>query len=164
MDAKRREYVSIFIITVLILLISGCANYGKLRKESRGLYNANTRYSENVTIQKLLDNWQEYDIYYAGYKASRATGIMFDPKNDDRKLLNGWWEKVDTQEQLSYIVKWLGFGSQNYYGNNLYRMMGPDENLYGYVYTPFTHVVFKSVDEKSMYVYYLDDTTWYWVY
>ena len=82
MDAKRREYVSIFIITILILLISGCANYGKLRVESQDVYNANTRYSEKMTIEKLLNHWQDYDIYYAGYKASQATGIMFDPKND----------------------------------------------------------------------------------
>ena len=81
MDAKGRAYVSIFIIAILIFLMSGCAEYGKLRVESQDVYNANTRYSEKMTIQKLLKNWQDYDIYYAGYKASQATGIMFDPKN-----------------------------------------------------------------------------------
>jgi uncharacterized protein YceK len=165
MDAKRREYVSIFIITILILLMSGCANYGKLRVESQDVYNANTRYSEKMTIEKLLQNWQDYDIYYAGYKASQATGIMFDPKNDDRKLINGWWEKIDSKEKLDYVVKWVGFGAQKYYGNYLYKMIGPDQKLYGYVFTPYTQVVFKSVGDKTMYVYYLDDTTWgYWVH
>ena len=163
MDAKRREYVSIFIITILILLISGCANYGKLRVESQDVYNANSRYSEKMTIEKLLNNWQDYDIYYAGYKSTRATGIMFDPKNDDRKLIHGWWEKIDSKEKLDTVVKWIGFRAQHYYGNYLYSMIGPDQKLYGYVFTPYNHVVFKSVDANSMYVYYLDDTIWgYW--
>ena len=159
MDAKRREYVSILIITALVLLISGCANYGKLRLESRGVYNASTKYPEKITIDELVNNWKDYDIYYSGYRPARATGIMFDPKNDDLKLLNGWWEKIESQESLSQVLKWLSFPGE-YYANNLFKMIGPGEKVYGYVYTPFIHVTFKQVDEKSMYVYYLDDTAW----
>ena len=164
MDAKRREYVSIFIMAVLILFMSGCAEYGKLRVESQDVYNANTKYSEKMTIEKLLKNWQDYDIYYAGYKTSQATGIMFDPKNDGRKLINGWWKKIDSKEELDYVVKWLGFRSQFTYGNYLYRMIGPDQKLYGYVFTPYNHVVFKTVGDNEMYVYYLDNPTWDWAY
>ena len=161
MDAKRREYVSIFIIAGLILLLSGCANYGKLRVESRNVYNASTKYSEKMTIDKLLNNWKDYDIYYSGYRADRAVAIMFDPKKDDLRLLGDWWDKIDSRESLDFVLKWVNFPNEFYFPLNLFRMIGPGEKLYGYMYTPFYHATFKQVDEKSMYVYNLDDTLWF---
>ncbi len=162
MGAKRREYVSIYIITVLILLISGCANYGKLRVESRNVNIASTKssakYSEKMTIDKLVNNWQDYDIYYSGYRRDRATGIMFDPKKDDLRLLGDWWEKIDSKESLDFVLKWINFPTTFYEIIPLYSMIGPGEKVYGYMYTPFVHVTFKQVDEKSMYVYYLEWT------
>jgi hypothetical protein len=162
MDAKRREYVSIFIITLLILFISGCANYGKLRVESRNVNIASTKsstkYSEKMTIDKLVNNWQDYDIYYSGYRRDRATGIMFDPKKDDLRLLGDWWEKIERKESLEFALKWINFPRDFYEIIPLFSMIGPGEKVYGYMYTPFTHVTFKQVDEKSMYVYYLDWT------
>ena len=162
MDAKRRETVSIFIITALILFISGCANYGKLRVESRNVNIASsylgTKYSEKMTIDKLVNNWKDYDIYYSGYKPSRATGIMFDPKEDDLRLLGDWWEKIESRESLEFALKWINFPRDFFEIIPLYNMIGPGEKVYGYMYTPFTHVTFKQVDEKSMYVYYLEWT------
>ncbi len=162
MDAKRRETVSIFIITALILFVSGCANYGKLRVESRNVNiastNSSTKYSEKMTIQKLVNNWQDYDIYYSGYKPSRATGIMFDPKEDDLRLLGDWWEKIESRESLEFALKWINFPRDFFEIIPLYNMIGPGEKVYGYMYTPFIHVTFKQVDEKSMYVYYLEWT------
>ncbi len=162
MGAKRKEYVSIFIITSLILLISGCANYGKLRVESRNVNIASTKssakYSEKMTIDKLVNNWQDYDIYYSGYRRDRATGIMFDPKKDDLRLLGDWWEKIDSKESLDFVLKWINFPTTFYEIIPLYSMIGPGEKVYGYMYTPFVHVTFKQVDEKSMYVYYLEWT------
>jgi hypothetical protein len=165
MDAKRREYVSIFIIMTLIFFISGCANYGKLRVESRNANHiastySSTRYGENMTIDKLVNNWKNYDIYYAGFRQDRATGIMFDPKNDDLKLLGDWWEKIDSKESLDFVLKWMNFPRDFFEIIPLYRMIGPGEKVYGYMYTPFIHVTFKQVDEKSMYVYYLEWTGW----
>jgi hypothetical protein len=162
MDAKRREYVSIFIIMALIPLISGCAGYGKLRVESRHVNIAstysNTKYSEKMTIEKLVNNWKDYDIYYAGYRSDRATGIMFDPKKDDLRLLGDWWAKIESKESLDFVLKWINFPRDFYEIIPLYSMIGPGEKVYGYMYTPFIHVTFKQVDEKSMYVYYLEWT------
>jgi hypothetical protein len=167
MDAKRREYVSIFIIMTLIFFMSGCAKYGKLRVESRNVTHiasskSSAKYSEKMTIDKLVNNWKDYDIYYAGYRADRATGIMFDPKEDDLRLLGDWWEKIDTKESLEFVLKWINFPRTFYEVIPLYRMIGPGDKVYGYMYTPFTHVTFKQVDEKSMYVFWLEWTGWGW--
>jgi len=164
MDANRRGYVSIFIIAVLVLLIAGCANYGKLRVESRHFTIASTKlstqYSERMTIQKLVNNWRDYDIYYAGYRQDRAIGIMFDPKADDLKLLGDWWEKVDSKESLDFIFKWMDFPRDFWEVIPLYRMIGSRNRVFGYMFTPLIHVTFKQVDEKSMYVYSLEWTGW----
>lgn len=163
MDANKRIAVSIFIVMVLVLMISGCATYGTLQMESRSPYRGKAEYNNRMTIDKLVGHWQDYDVYYAGYKASRATGVLFDPKNDNRKLTNGWWQKINDKETLMYVLKWLGL-RRGLYSNSLYKMIGPDGQFYGYVYTPFYHLVFKSVGNETMYVYNLDNPTWNWVY
>jgi hypothetical protein len=112
-----------------------------------------------MTIDKLVNSWQDYDIYYAGYRQDLATGIMFDPKKDDLRLLGDWWAKIDSKESLDFVLKWMNFPRDTFFATiPLYRMIGPGEKVYGYMYTPFIHVTFKQVDEKSMYVYYLEWT------
>ena len=73
------------------------------------------------TIDKLVNNWQDYHIYYAGYKLSRASGIMFDPKNDDLKLLGDWWAKIESKESLDFVLKWIDWSpaEPHPYGLNL---------------------------------------------
>ena len=166
MGAKRREYVSIYILSILILFISGCGTYGKLRVESRHFTIAsnklNTQYGERMTIQKLINNWKDYDIYYAGYRRDRALGIMFDPKADDLRLLADWywWAKVDSKDSLDFIFKWMDLPRDFWEVIPLYRMVGSGDKVYGYMFTPFIHVTFKQIDEKSMYVYSLEWSGW----
>jgi hypothetical protein len=128
----------------LIFFMSGCAKYGKLRVESRNVTHiasskSSAKYSEKMTIDKLVNNWKDYDIYYAGYRADRATGIMFDPKEDDLRLLGDWWEKIDTKESLEFVLKWINFPRTFYEVIPLYRMIGPGDKVYGYMYISFVN-------------------------
>ncbi len=61
--------------------MSGCPlikNYGKLRVQY-GL-------DEKMTIQTLVERWQDYDVYYAGVHKQFASAVLFDPKDDERTL------------------------------------------------------------------------------
>ena len=68
---KKYRFLSVFLIA---LIIYSCAswqkNYGKLRilPESRN----------EVTIQNLIDKWNDYNIYYSdiyeGYNPEQAIG------------------------------------------------------------------------------------------
>ena len=114
---------------VLLGLLSGCGvsqNYGKNVAASRG--------PNPMAIQTLTENWQDYTIYYSGVSAQRPYAVAFDPKNDDKTLDCKGWTKIGSEESLTNILgmmKTFMTGSQK-----LFKILGPDDHLYGYLYTP----------------------------
>jgi hypothetical protein len=92
--------------------------------------------------------------------------IVFDPKNDDRKILvrsraGSNWSKVKDQEMWTEIVKanTTSDGEFNlvyanyYYSTRAQEIWGPDNQLYGYVIYHGTLVEWvnaKLVDENTM--------------
>ena len=145
---NRFRYVNIAFIVgaVLILLISGCAlfaGYGKTRLQPRG--------PEQVTIEQLERQWEDYTIHYAGMAVNNPAAIMFDRKDDDRTLIGDRWTKVEDQETLSELIEWIK-AYQRFYPR-VWRILGPDDHLYGYLYFPLFRAVFKVVDNKTMYAF-----------
>jgi hypothetical protein len=148
---KKHRFLSIVLIT---LIFSSCAswqnNYGKLRilKESRS----------EVTIQDLIDKWDDYNIYYSdifeGYHPRAALGVMFDPKNDGTTLVGDHWKKVKSQKDLIDITKWIYSNTQ--YEPWLNEILGPDGRVYGYLYYSYGGVTLKMIDDKTMYVFNLE--------
>jgi len=154
---KSRIFLYTFIIViVLAFLIYGCAQlkgYGKIR--------VLPRHEEKVSLQELETNWQDYTIYYAGLSVDTAAAIMFDPKNDDKTLIGDNWIKIEDKETLSALIGWI----KNYIQSDprLWRIVGPDDQFYGYLFFAWGHVVIKSINDTTMYVYdvlsplYIDD-------
>ena len=58
---------------------------------------------ESVTVSDLVDNWHNYDVYFAG-SPYRPIAILFDPKNDGFKLVGDRWTKVEDERTLSSLV------------------------------------------------------------
>jgi len=135
----------------LVFFMFGCASRGKIRPQPLG--------KEAVTIQDLQKNWKEYDISYAGSPA-RPIGIIFDPRNDNKRMAGDIWIKVEDQETLSRLMGSIPGKA------SLYTITGgKDNHLYGYfAYTNFTshtyrgtagyshNVVAKVIDENTMQV------------
>jgi hypothetical protein len=154
---KSRIFLYPLIIAfVMIFLIYGCAQlkgYGKIKVISR--------HEEKVSLQELETNWQDYTIYYAGLSVDTAAGIMFDPKNDDKTLIGDKWIKIEDKETLSALIGWIQTYIQ--FDPRLWRIVGSDDQFYGYLFCACSHVVIKSVDDTTMYVYdlqsplYIDD-------
>ena len=89
----------ILLFTILVLMIftiSGCANRGAVRPQRMG--------KENVTIQMLQMSRSEYTISYTG-SLHQPTAILFDVKNDNRKLVGGIWSQIENEENLSTLLK-----------------------------------------------------------
>ena len=88
---KRKGKVFLALIGI-ILILPICTwaffgSYGKLRVQPRG--------PERVTIEILEERWEDYDVYFAGPWIGRPSAVMFDPKDDDRKLVpHKWWVSV----------------------------------------------------------------------
>ena len=109
---------------VLIFLMYGCANYGKLRLASGR--------AGKVTIQELQQNWDDYSIYYADWwTVGWPGGIIFDPKRDDKTLFGDKWMKVEDQEMLSHVISSIDAKNHN---PRLYEVLGPNDEFYGYMY------------------------------
>jgi len=123
------------------VLLSGCANYGTITPTS----------AQDQTIDTLTKNWMDYTVYWTGLDTGEPTAIMFDPKSDGKALTGDRWYKVESQESLLKMIGSLKFNELYY--PYLWRMVGPDGQLYGYIYTGYTHFAMKMVNEKTMMVY-----------
>jgi hypothetical protein len=137
---RRRTAVSMMLVTLLVIF--GCATYGKIRPMG-----------QELTIEMLTTNWQNYDVYWTGLSEMKPTAILFDPKNDERTLAfeRDNWSKVKNEDALSMVV---GGSQANWvFYPVLYRLLGPDDGLYGYIYTGYWSVVTKPVDQKTLWVY-----------
>ena len=149
---KKYRFISVFSIAFIIY---SCAswqkNYGKLRilPESQN----------EVTIQSLIDKWDDYNIYYSdkyeGYNPRATLGIMFDPKNNETTLVGDRWKKVEDQKDLIEMTKWIYSNTQ--YEPWLNEILGPDGRVYGYLYYSYGGVTLKAIDDKTMYVFNLEE-------
>ena len=150
MEKGKNLYLT-FIVFVLIFLISGClSNYGKLRQQSRDV--------DRVTIQYLEENWNDYIIYYAGYYGSLSinhpSAVMFDPRNDKKELVGDKWTMVKDERTLSELIN--SIHSQQPAGGlypRLWKIVGPDQQFYGYLFTAWDHAVTKVINDTKMWVY-----------
>lgn len=144
---KTKISAGLFLISLLsaLLMMSGCSwypGYGKLRIVQGT--------KEGVSIGELMENWQEYTIFYAGLSVQNPSAVMFDPKNDDKTLVTEKWVEVKDQETLLALIHWLDADVQFY--PKLYRIIGPHNQLFGFLYTAWDHVHMKLVDEKTLWI------------
>ena len=144
---KTIKYLSLTLIAFVFVI--GCSgNYGKFKVQ--------TRSESKLTKRELIDNWSDYDIRVI-YKRNRLAAIIFDPQNDDRKILVGRnWSKVKDQEMWTEIVKentasdgeftlvWYDWGP--YYTTEVQEIWGLDNQLFGYVVYQEYAVVLERVE------------------
>ena len=142
-----KKYVVLLGVILLAALIgSGCTpgRYGRLGPVDR---------VDPVTVDSLVKNWEDYEVYFAGLHAGHPSAVLFDRKDDDRRLLSERWFDVKSKDLLDHLVysiqKQLPFAG---YYPRLWKIFGPDGHLYGYMFTSWDHAVMKVVDEKTMFV------------
>ena len=84
-------------------------------------------------FQDLIDKWDNYHIYYSDhydrFNVRAPLGIMFDPKNNDTRLVGDRWKKVEKQKDLIEMTKWIYPTTQ--YEPWLNEILGPDGRFYG---------------------------------
>ncbi len=128
-------------VLAILLAAAGCfANYGKIRMTSG---------DHNATIQELKDNWENYDILYAGLATDAPSALMFGPRADGKRLMGDKWLPVTSREVVDEIVRWLE--SYVNYPPVLYEILSPDNVFFGYIYTsPTEQVVIKQIDPETL--------------
>lgn len=145
MNIKKHIYLAL-IGFLSIILLTGCSGYGTLRYHSES--------GENISIEDLIANSNNYHIYYSGYAENNSSGIMFDPKNDTKTLSpSRRWIKIEGRERVSEVVSWIMIYDNPGNAPALRSIHGPGGQLYGYLFTGWYHAVFKVVDEKTLFAY-----------
>jgi putative SOS response-associated peptidase YedK len=133
------------IATLTLFLFIGCSgNNANIKNLSE---------SESKAIQQnLLDSWSDYDISYD------VRVIVFDPKNDDKKILvHSRWQTVKEQETWTQIVNGTivvrsQWGHFDVWGDPI-REIWVHNQFYGYVSHKKSAVVAaKIVDENTVFL------------
>jgi len=152
MDTKKHISLAT-ILFVLLFLMPGClSSFGKVRSQSGN--------GERMTIDDLEKNWADYTVHYAGMSPNRPSGVMFDPKNDDKTLLpgsNDRWKKIEDKQTLSDVIGWIKVQDSTGYNPMLYRVLGPDDQFYGYLFSGRSDVTIEVFDDRTMFVNDLPD-------
>ena len=146
---KFAKYVSIMLIAFVSIM--GCSGKsGKIKTQSKS--------ESKITQQELIDNWSDYTIWL------KSAAVVFDPKNDDRKIVVGsHWGTVNDQQTWEGIVKanttaegnitplWA-----NYSMTRVREIRSPDgQYLFGYIIHQQGDLVSaRPVDENTMRLYY----------
>ena len=145
------KYFSLLFITFLIIM--GCSgNYGKFTPQAGN--------ESKETQRELINNWSDYDIRLIN-RSGQLTVVIFDPKNDGRKILVGSdWSTVKNQEMWAEIVKANttsdgDFKLPGYSGgtSRVHEIWGPDNQLYGLLIYEGDRVSLgsvKQVDENTV--------------
>ena len=132
---KSKRLTGILILTIAFIV--GCAgSYGQFKRQSES--------ESKVTKRELIDNWSDYDIWLHYNSEPRLTIIVFDTKNDDKKIMfRSSWPKVKDQEMWTEIVKantasdgeftlvWQNYGHD--YSTGVHEVWGFDNQFYGYI-------------------------------
>jgi len=133
---------SVFLFVVMGLLIAGCAggNFATMKPEDSG----------RVTLDTLVRDWQSYNVYYGGRNPDRPIAIIFDPKSDGKNIeVEGlrWWSVQDEKTLLDAVgrVKMLQETVPR-----LWKVLGPDDSLFGYAYTPLIRLNTVVVNENTI--------------
>ena len=158
MDAKKNIVLSV-IIVLSVFLMSGCSSlkgYGKL-----GL---NHGHDEKVTVQQLKKKWNDYTIHYSGLAVDQPSAVIFVPKEGRKTDVTDRWSKVDDQETLFELIDWIEIqDSIGPYPPRLWRILGPEDEFHGYMYTAWYHVLAKAGDDGTLLVYDMGLPPYLWI-
>ena len=114
----------ISLILIFFLLAIGCAgDYGRIKRQSPT--------DNKMTLAELKENWEDYHIYYGNNGGRYPINILFDPKNDETRIVGDGWHQIEDQQDLSEKIS----ETQVHWDNHeVYIIEGPDRQFFGYIY------------------------------
>jgi hypothetical protein len=137
-----KQRVFLFLVIVLLAMAPlGCAGFAKLQSEDWS--------AQASLIPDLLVKWESYRIHAVIWPGNKIVALVFDLKSDDRTILADGWTKVDTYPDLASLVEWLQAGQAPV----LFRVLGPDGSLFGYLYTSLPGVQTQVIDARTILFY-----------
>jgi len=101
-----------------------------------------------TTLDNLKENWTSYAISYGGGSAGLASAVIFDPKDDNRKLIGKGYRDVKDKETLDRVISTI----ESYIAFNptLYKIYGPDQAFFGFVFTAYYRPAPRRVEDNTL--------------
>lgn len=140
------KYITIVALPIL-LIISGCAGYGKLTLTPKS--------ETDALLDDLLSRTDQYVVHNYGNNQKLVSGILFDPKEDTKhiRLEDAMWQEISDAQAIASIANIILTTDEPHYFPNVYQVTDPEGNFYGYLITGWTGVVIKPVDDQTVKVY-----------
>lgn len=140
---KMKKRLASVLLICLFLIFAGCGSYGKLRLQCGP--------GETMTTQQLKENWEKYHVLATGVNPNVPSAIIFDRKDDGREIIGERWWELKNYEAVSETIGWIEVQlTVGVFYPRLWKILGPDEHLYGYIYTAWDHAVMFVGDDKTM--------------
>ena len=142
---KTKTKGLIVLVLVLAFIMSGC-----MGMTGQGRLDTSFPGGDRSILQTLVDDWQDYDVSYAGYYAENAIALVFDRKDDNLpiRLPGANWAKVSDKKTLKLAVN--GMQVNNDFFAKVWRIVGPDDRSHGYLYTGWNLVNVYSTDANAV--------------
>jgi len=128
----------------LILVLATAACVGS---KGTGLCVPFSSEEKKKVLEELKKNWQDYDVYCDG-PVSKASAVIFDPKNDDRNLIGYRYIKVTKEEYVKTAISLIEYMIDH--NPSLYRIFDEEQNFYGYVLLAGGVPAPRRVDQKTL--------------
>ena len=139
---KYKRGISCFpLFLCFAVLTFGCVaseKYGQLRLAG-----------SEMNIEQLVTHWEEYDVFWAGVE-SQSAAILFGLKGDNKVItVHEYWATVKDKSQLSGLIGLLQRAGAS---AALYKLIGPGDQVFGYIYKSTPSPSIRIVDEKTVWV------------
>jgi hypothetical protein len=144
MNLSLKKRTMFLVGVALFFFISGCSSIQKPGRISI------QNHEEKVNIDYLMENWLDFHVYYYGYSPQDPWAVLFDPKTDGKTIDAGQWYRVTDREQLEVLYTWMGSRGQMFV--KLYKVLGPDNRVYGYMCSKRRDVNIRAVDANTLWV------------
>ena len=156
---KKRPRGRIFAVLAVLTFVSGCLSTGESPTGVVGTIELASKGEEQISIETLEESWRDYKVYYVGVHVGNASALLFDPIDDDKTLAETRkpWEEgaqrwvdirknkdANTEIEISRVINAIKGQKHAQFYPRLYRIIGPDDSLYGYLYTAWNRALVRS--------------------
>jgi hypothetical protein len=99
-----------------------------------------------VFLKDIEQDYDKYIIYANEWPTDEVSAIVFDPKDDNKTIETDGWTKVTSQEQLSKLIT----RSNRLIFRQFFKIVGPNDDFYGYLLGGPQYVWIKTVDDNTL--------------
>jgi hypothetical protein len=145
----------------VLLFLGGCVSTGESPTGVVGTIELASGGEQPMDVETLQKYWRDYRVYYAGVDLGTASAVLFDPIDDDRILAGtrkAWedgdqrWVEIrknkdaNTETEIERVINAIRGQKYAQFYPRLYRIIGSDDSLYGYLFTTWNRAVVRGED------------------